>query len=154
MSVSSYSNEYPDGLRAIIDLFEQLPESGKRETLITFAENAAHCAPVADETFDLEDIRKDKLCTDTVGIFLNVDSSGGAHFKVSLGDKVQTLTRAMASILCRGLDGVPLQKIIALPADFVTRIIGEELHRQRSQTVYYILSRMKETAAQHPALQM
>jgi cysteine desulfuration protein SufE len=30
-----------------------------------------------------------------------------------------------------------------VPADFVPRIVGSELVRLRSQTVYYVLSRMK-----------
>jgi cysteine desulfuration protein SufE len=56
---------------------------------------------------------------------------------------VQTLTKAMTSILCRGLNGAKLQDVLEVPADFVPRIIGAELVRLRSQTVYYVLSRMK-----------
>jgi cysteine desulfuration protein SufE len=33
-----------------------------------------------------------------------------------------------------------------VPADFVPRIVGADLVRQRSQTVYYILTRMKGVA--------
>ena len=137
---------YPTGLQDIIDLFQYLPESEKRETLITYAESSGRCAPVDGETYDLEDIRKDEECTDTVGIYLKVDENGGAHYKVSLGDKVQTLTRAMTSILCKGLDGASLGEIAAIPADFVPKIVGAELVRLRSQTVYYVFSRMKGAA--------
>jgi cysteine desulfuration protein SufE len=49
----------------------------------------------------------------------------------------------MTAILCRGLDGSTPEEIMAVPADFVPRIIGAELVRLRSQTVYYVLSRMK-----------
>ena len=35
------------------------------------------------------------------------------------------------------------QEILDLPSDFVTRIVGAELVRVRSQTTYYILTRMK-----------
>ncbi len=135
---------YPAGLTEIIELFEHLPEAEKRETLIMYAENSGRCAPSEGESFDLEDVRKDEECTDTVGIHLNVDDeSGGSHFKVSLGDKVQTLTRAMTSILCKGLDGAKPREILEVPTDFVPKIVGGELVRLRSQTVYYVLSRMK-----------
>ena len=137
---------YPGDLDAIIDLFEHLPEVEKRETLITYAENSGKCAPREDETFELEDVRKDEECTDTVGIFLNLDGGGGAHFRVSLGSQVQTLTRAMTSILCKGLDGCTLDQILEVPSDFVPKIVGGELVRQRSQTVYYVLTRMKGAA--------
>jgi len=136
---------YPAKLQAIIDLFTSLPEEEKRENLIAYAEQSKKHEPQAGETFTLEDIRKDEECTDTVGIFLRVDADNRAHFRVTLGPQVQTLTKAMTGILCRGLDGCTLEEIMALPADFVPKIVGGHLVRIRSQTVYYILTRMKST---------
>jgi cysteine desulfuration protein SufE len=52
----------------------------------------------------------------------------------------------MTSILCKGLEGVTPQEILDVPADFVPKIVGADLVRQRSQTVYYILTRMKSAA--------
>lgn len=137
---------FPPALQEIIDLSEHLPEAEKREVLVSYAESAGSFEPTEGETFDLEDVRKDEECTDTVGIFLNVDDEGRASYKVSLGPQVQTLTRAMTSILCRGLEGAKLQEILDVPADFVPRIIGAELVRLRSQTVYYVLTRIKGAA--------
>lgn len=136
-------SHYPKPLQEIIDLFEHLPDAEKREMLVNYAESAARCAPDEGETFDLTDVRKDEECTDTVGVFLNVGGGGAAAFKVSLGPEVQTLTRAMTAILCKGLGGATLQEILDVPADFVPRIVGAELVRLRSQTVYYVLTRMK-----------
>jgi cysteine desulfuration protein SufE len=56
---------------------------------------------------------------------------------------VQTLTRAMTALLCKGLNGTTPEEVLALEADFVPRLIGANLVRQRSQTVYYVLGRMK-----------
>lgn len=134
---------YPAPLNDLIDLFEHLPEQERRENLIVMADNAKRHEPVAGEVYDLEDVRKDEECTDTVGIFLRVEEGEKLHFAVALGPMVQTLTRAMTSILCRGLNGAKPQEILDVPADFVPRIIGAELVRLRSQTVYYVLSRMK-----------
>jgi len=134
---------YPPKLAAIIGLFESLPEAEKRENLIAYSEQAKKHEPKPGETFDLEDVRKDEECTDTVGVFLKLDAEQRAHFRVTLGPQVQTLTKAMTSILCRGLDGMPLDSIMALPADFVPKIVGGQLVRIRSQTVYYILTRIK-----------
>ena len=39
--------------------------------------------------------------------------------------------------------GVVMQEILDVPADFVTRIVGAELVRVRSQTTYYVLQRIK-----------
>lgn len=140
---------YPPKLSAIISLFEALPEEEKRENLIAYSEQARKHEPKPGETFDLEDVRKDEECTDTVGVFLKVDAEKRAQFRITLGPQVQTLTKAMTSILCKGLEGTTLDEIMELPADFVPRIVGGNLVRIRSQTVYYILTRMKSAVKVH-----
>ncbi len=136
-------SSHPKALQQIIDLFESLPEEEKRENLIAYSEQSKKHEPREGETFQLEDVRKDEECTDTVGVFMTVDPARRVHFRVTLGPQVQTLTKAMTSILCRGLDGSTLEEIMDLPANFVPRIVGGNLVRIRSQTVYYILTRMK-----------
>lgn len=134
---------YPSKLDKIINLFDSLPEDERRETLVSYADSVKNQEPRADENFDLVDVRKDGECTDTVGVYLHVDKSGKAQIRMTLGSEVQTLTRSMAAILCKGLEGATPQEILDLPSDFVTRIVGTELVRLRSQTVYYVLTRIK-----------
>ena len=137
------SSMYPAKLNKIIGLFESLPEDERRETLVSYADNAKKQEPREGENFALVDVRKDEECTDTVGVYLHVDENGRAHIRMSLGPGVQTLTLSMAAILCKGLEGSTPQEILDLPSDFVTRIVGTELVRIRSQTVYYVLTRIK-----------
>ncbi|MBP8256897.1 MAG: SufE family protein [Opitutaceae bacterium] len=138
---------YPPALEEIVDLFEHLSDDEKRENLIVFADQAAACAPQAGEGFDLEDVRKDEECTDTVGVFMKVDrATRAAHVRISLGRQVQTLTRAMTAILCKGFEGATPESILEVPQDFVPKIVGGQLVRLRSQTVYYILTRIKSAA--------
>jgi cysteine desulfuration protein SufE len=134
---------YPPKLDKIINLFEILPEDERRETLVSYSDSAKKQEPKEGEKFDLEDVRKDEECADTVGVYLHVDDQGKAHLRMTLGPEVQTLTRAMTAILCKGLDGAAPQEILDLPSDFVTRIVGAELVRVRSQTTYYVLTRIK-----------
>ena len=134
---------YPQPLQSIIELFEMLPDQERRETLISYADQARKWEPKKGESFELEDIRKDEECADTVGVFLRVDGDDRAAIRVSLGPHVQTLTRAMTSILCRGLNHATVKDILDIPSDFVPKIVGGELVRVRSQTVYYVLTRMK-----------
>jgi cysteine desulfuration protein SufE len=137
------ASQYPEKLNKIINLFESLPEDERRETLVAYADNAKRQEPRSGETFELEDVRKDEECADTVGVYLHVDEQGKAHIRMTLGPEVQTLTRAMTAILCKSLDGCTPQEILDLPSDFVTRIVGAELVRIRSQTIYYVLTRIK-----------
>jgi cysteine desulfuration protein SufE len=137
------STMYPTKLNKIIDLFETLPENERRETLVSYADNAKKQEPREGENFELVDVRKDEDCTDTVGVYLHVDENGKAHIRMTLAPEVQTLTRSMTAILCKGLEGSTPQEILDLPSDFVTRIVGAELVRVRSQTIYYVLTRIK-----------
>ncbi len=137
---------YPAALNELITFYEALPEGERREALIDLAASSGTHAPKEGEPFDLEDVRKDTECSDTVGIHVRLEEGGRAHFAISLGPKVQTLTRALTTLLCRGLNGSTLQEVIDVPQDFVPRIIGAQLVRLRSQTVYYVLHRMKEAA--------
>jgi cysteine desulfuration protein SufE len=114
--------------------------------LISYATAAAKNAPRDGETFALEDVRKDEECTDTVGVFLKISTCRSCEFRITLGPQVQTLTKAMTSILCKGLAGCTPEEVLEVPADFVPKIVGADLVRQRSQTVYYILTRMKSVA--------
>jgi cysteine desulfuration protein SufE len=134
---------YPQKLDKIIHLFESLPEDERRETLVSYADNAGKQEPREGEKFELVDVRKDEECADTVGVYLHVDDKGKAHVRMTLGPEVQTLTRSMTAILCKGLEGCTPREILDLPSDFVTRIVGAELVRIRSQTVFYVLTRIK-----------
>ena len=127
--------EHPQALKDIIDLCAGLAETERREMLISFADGAARQAPQPGESFDLEDTRKDEECTDTVGVFLRIDDARLCHFRITLGPQVQTLTRAMTTILCQGFNGASPETVLEAPADFVPQIVGAELVRLRSQTV-------------------
>ena len=81
---------YPTQLNKIINLFESLPEDERRETLVSYADNAKKQEPREDENFELVDIRKDEECTDAVGVYLHVDENGRAHIRMTLGPEVQT----------------------------------------------------------------
>ncbi len=137
---------YPKKLNNIIALFEGFSDPERRETLIAYADQAKNQEPKEGEVFDFEDFRKDEECTDSVGIYLRADENGKLYFRIKLGPQVQTLTRAMSSILCKGLDGLTPEELQEVPQDFVPKIVGAELIRIRSQTVYYLLTRMKTAA--------
>lgn len=136
----------PPALQELIDFFEHLPEPERRDSLISMAESVEAYAPRPDQSYEVEEVRKDPECSDIVGIFLKRDDGGHVHFAVTFGPKVQTLTRALAAILCRSLDGCTAAEILAISPDFIPRIVGAELVRLRSQTVYYVLQRMKQAA--------
>lgn len=135
---------HPPALQELLEFFEHLTEQERRENLAALAGQASRHEPQEGEHFDFQDVRRDAECTDTVGIFLRMEENRRVHLAISLGPKVQTLTRAMAVVLCRGLEGATVGQIQNLPQDFISRIVGMDLVRQRSRTVYYVLRRIQE----------
>lgn len=138
---------YPPELQRLVEHFESLSEAERREGLIDLAEQVARHAPRPEVVYQVAETRKDAECSDIVGIHVHRDEDGRLHFAVSLGCAVQTLTRAMATILCCGLSGCTADEVMKVPDDFVRRIVGAELIQLRARTVYYVLRRMREAAA-------
>ena len=133
----------PNKFTELIHFFESLPENERRENLMLFAKKADKWVPDGEINYSIQDIRKDEHCTDEVGIFVN-STNDTISFRVSLGPKVQTLTRAIACILCEISEDEKIDHIQAIKKNDISRIIGQELVRLRSQTVYYILEQMQE----------
>ena len=136
----------PPALAEIVTLFAGMTEPERREMLVHFAESASQYEPVEGEVYAIRDVRRDEQCTDTVGVFFRVGEEGGAHFAFALGPKVQTLTRALASILARGFGGAKIDDVLSTESVVIDRIVGSTLVRLRSRTVYYMLQRMQEAA--------
>ena len=138
---------YPQKLQSIIEHFTSLSEAERRDGLIALAEQAPRHEPVPGLAYDLESVRKDTQCSDTVGIHLRRLEAGALELAISHGCKVQTLTRALGVVLCKGLAGATAEQVAALPSDFVERIVGEKLVQLRARTIYYVLDRVREAAA-------
>ncbi|NCG26356.1 MAG: Fe-S metabolism protein SufE [Verrucomicrobiales bacterium] len=136
------NSTHPKNLKKIIDFFESLNDDEKRENLLSYANKSKAWEPLPDQNYDLDDIQKDKQCLDTVGIHLKVIQKK-VFFNISMGPKVQTLTRSLASILCEALEGVTIEQVLELKDECISQIVGEKLVQLRSQTVYYIIHRMR-----------
>lgn len=132
----------PPPLQEIVELFRRLPEGERRALLMHYATQAASAAPAGAEAYQINDIRQDAQCSDVVGVHLSLED-GRLRLALSLGPRVQTLTRAMAAILHQGLRGCSPGEVLAVPEDVITAIVGETLVRQRSQTAFYLLRRLR-----------
>jgi len=78
-----------------------------------------------------------------VGVFI-ADDGEGLVWRMQYGKDVQILTRAIGTILSDGLNHAKPEEVISLPADVIHQIIGQQLFRNRSQSIYYIFNRIKQ----------
>lgn len=133
----------PKRLERIASYFEQLDEQSRRERLIAYAEQSAKWNPQPADRILYQDIRKDEECLDEVGVFI-VNDGDDLGYRMQYGKDVQILTRAMGTILADGLNHAKPEEVLSMPADVVHRIIGQQLFRNRSQSIYYIFNRIKQ----------
>ena len=131
---------YPPKLNNIINLFESLPEDERRETLVSYADNAKKQEPRDGEQFDLQDIRKDEECADTVGVYLHVDEQGKAHIRMTLAGGANS-DPSDDGILCKGLEGATPQEILI--AERFRDALSAPSWCACVQTTYYVLTRIK-----------
>jgi cysteine desulfuration protein SufE len=136
----------PAALDQIAQSFQGLSEVQRRDLLLTYAAEAPRHRPRAEETYVLSDERIDPGCIDTVGLYLRRDDEGRLHLRASFGPEVQTLTRALVAILCRGLEGATVGEAVDLSDEFVPLVAGEQLLRQRGRSVYHVTRRLREAA--------
>ena len=134
----------PAGLARIVRLFDGVDEDGRRERLLALAETADRYAPESGVRYAVEDLRHDPECSDEVGVYVAREEGGRIRLRMRLGPGVQTLTRALAVVLCRGLDGASAVEVAALGREFIDIIVGGQLMLRRSQTVYYVLGRVQD----------
>jgi cysteine desulfuration protein SufE len=140
-------------LESTVKLFEHLPKETKIQGLISLADSLPKFAPKEDEVWDVEDVRKDHECLDVVGLFVKRDGNG-VKLAATVGHEVTTLTRALTTLFVENLTGETVEHILGVQQDIIPRVVGEALMRQRSNTAYYTLRRIKEAvrALEKPAV--
>lgn len=143
----------PQRLERIASYFEHLDEQSRRERLIAYADQSGKWLPQPDDNILYQDIRKDEECLDEVGVYI-VDDDGHIAWRMQYGKDVQILTRAIGTILSDGLNHADAEEVLSMPADVVHRIIGQQLFRNRSQSIYYIFNRIKQAMKQYQKTQI
>ncbi len=139
-------------LENTVKRFESLPREGRIQGLIDLADGLPRLAPPEGAHWDVTDIRQDQECQDTVGLYARRDGER-VRLAAEVGQEVTTLTRALTALWVENLDGETATEILDLDPAVVGRVVGETLMRQRSNTAYYTLRRLKEAVQQLEAPQ-
>ena len=131
-------------LENTVKLFESLPRETKIQGLISLSESINKLAPDVAHHWDVEDVRKDHECLDVVGLYARRDDGGRVHLAATVGKEVTTLTRALTALFVENLSGETAEHILDVSPEVIPRVVGEALMKQRSNTAYYTLRRIKE----------
>lgn len=134
----------PPKLQEIVDDFASMTREEKLETLIGYAESM----PPLPERFREARSKMEAVpeCMTPVFLTAEKDANGGIVFFLDIPPQSPTV-RGLASILTNGLNGLTLEEIISIPADFFLPMkLDEAVSQQRLNGFVGVLAHMKQVA--------
>lgn len=136
----------PSKLQEIVDDFAGMSREEKLETLIAYAESFPSPPDrIAQRLSRMEPVPE---CMTPVRLIAEKNAEGGILFHFDIPPQSPTV-RGLASILAEGLNGLPPQEIIAVPADFYLPMnLQEAITQQRINGFHGVLAHMKQAAVQ------
>ena len=139
----------PPKLQEIVDDFATMTREEKLETLIGYSETM----PPLPERFKEERSRMEEVpeCMTPVCLFAEKTDEGGIAFHFDIPPQSPTV-RGLTSILSNGLDGLKLEEILSVPADFFLPMkLDEAVSQQRIHGFMGVLAHMKQAAVKAAA---
>lgn len=134
----------PSNLQEIVDDFASMSREEKLETLIGYAESF----PPLPERFKDARSRMEPVpeCMTPVFLIAEKQAEDGIVFHFDIPPQSPTV-RGLASILFNGLNGLTLEEILAIPADFYLPMkLEEAVSQQRLNGFVNVLAHMKQAA--------
>ena len=134
----------PEKLQEIVDDFSWASREEKMEMLVQYAESL----PPLPEWLHGE---RDKMepvpeCMTPVFLFGEKNADGGIHFHFDIPPQSPTV-QGLAAILLNGLNGLKLEEILAVPANFYTEMnLQDTISHQRLNGFQGLLAHMKQVA--------
>lgn len=134
----------PSKLQEIVDDFAGMTREEKLETLIGYAESF----PTLPERFRDARSKMEAVpeCMTPVFLIAEKDDENRILFHLDIPPQSPTV-RGLASILFNGLNGLTLEEILSVPADFFLPMqLDEAVSQQRLNGFMGVLAHMKQAA--------
>ena len=134
----------PEKLQEIVDDFSWASREEKMEMLVQYAESL----PPLPEWLHGERDKMEPVPECMTPVFLSgeKDADGGIHFHFDIPPQSPTV-QGLAAILAYGLDGLKLEEILAVPANFYTQMnLQDTISHQRLNGFQGLLAHMKQVA--------
>ena len=134
----------PPKLQEIVDDFASMTREEKLETLIGYAESM----PSLPERLREARSKMEPVPECMTPVFLIAEKGDGNAIEFHLDIPPQSPTvRGLASILLNGLNGLTLEEILSVPADFFLPMkLDEAVSQQRLNGFMGVLAHMKQAA--------
>lgn len=143
MQVSNES--IPPELERLLERFDRLSRDQTMAVLVEFAGRFPELPARYRELADAEEYRVHE-CMTPVSLFHDVDD-GRIYFYADVPREAPTV-RALLAIFTEALNGRPPETVLAIPADFVSRLMRKVGLVTRERGLNAMLARMKRHAAE------
>ncbi|HUP21105.1 MAG TPA: SufE family protein [Gemmatimonadota bacterium] len=142
---SAAEQELPTGLARVLDVFGTLGRDQTMQALVEYAGRfpelpERYAALAADERYKVHE------CMTPVALFSEV-ADGRIYFYADVPRSAPTI-RALLAIFTEALNGQPPQTVLAIPPDYVSRLMRKVGLSTRERGLSAMLARMKRHAAE------
>lgn len=141
-------NDYPEKLREIMELFEEVDESERAEILLDYSDRfievpeAVACRPFAEEN-------RVQRCESEAYVFTEpLDENKGLKFYFAVENPQGVSARALGAILQESLSGASVETIESIPHDIVIRLFGRRISMGKGEGLLGMVSLLKYYARQ------
>jgi cysteine desulfuration protein SufE len=142
---SAAEQELPAGLARVLDVFGTL---GRDQTMAALVEYAGRFPALPGRYADLAGDERYKVheCMTPVALFSEV-VDGRIYFYADVPRSAPTI-RALLAIFTEALNGQPPEAVLAVPTDYVSRLMRKVGLSTRERGLNAMLARMKRHAAE------
>lgn len=136
-------NEYPEKLREIVEIFDEVNENERIEILLDYNDRFREVpSSIAVRPFDEE--HRVQRCESEAYVFTEpVDEEGNIKFHFAVENPQGVSAKALGAILQESLSGGSVEDILSVPHDLVTRIFGKRISMGKGEGLLGMVSLLK-----------
>lgn len=135
-------SEYPEALRDVIALFEDIDEHGRAEILLDYSSRFEEVPSyIAQRPFP-EDHRVQR-CESEAYVFTQPNAERGVNFYFAVENPQGVSAKALAAILHESLNGADAETIKNIPHDIVFRLFGKRISMGKGEGLLGMVSLLK-----------
>jgi cysteine desulfuration protein SufE len=135
-------SEYPESLRDMMEMFEDIDEHGRAEILLDYSSRFQEVpSNIAERPFP-EDHRVQR-CESEAYVFTESAPNGGINFYFAVENPQGVSARALGAILQESLMGADAQTIKTIPHDIVFRLFGKRISMGKGEGLLGMVALLK-----------
>ena len=135
--------EYPEKLREIVEMFEWVNESERIEILLDYSNRFVDVPPeIATRPFPEEN--RVQRCESKAYVFTEpLQDDGTLKFHFAVENPQGVSARALGAILQEALSDRPVEEILNIPQDIVSRVFGDRISMGKGEGLLGMVSLLK-----------